>query len=151
MNDLPPMPAAAPEPKSKAKPKDPDLVFVMNARTSLYTLRWHDAQHPAPGAAASKFLGPGLNLVAQSIVDACTPKVAGAEFGEHTGGALSLCEPLKLRTGDAVDLASRTSSRQALHAWRKIEKRPDVLAAIAERLEPKAKAPTVSDIEIDAD
>lgn len=158
MSDLPPMPPTPPtEPTPKGKaPKStsagaPDLLFVENLRTSLVTLRYHDAEHPAPGLAASKFLGPGVNLIARSIVDACTRKdkdgkIVG-EFAEGLNGALALVEPLKLRTHEAVALAGRTSSRQALHAWRKDEKCGEVLAAIAERLSPKAKkaAPTDDD------
>lgn len=131
---IPPMPDPTPDPKTKSK--GPEFTFVENRRSSLFTLRWHDKDAPAPGAANAKYLGSGLNYVAVSTVKACTLK--GEEFGAQTGGAIAEVNPLIMRTQEIVELVGRTSSRQACYELRKIDKRPEVQAAIDKRLERKA-------------
>jgi len=131
---MPPAPEtdAAKASKSKAKP---EFVFVLNETRGPRTLNYREPDVQGHAPATSKILGPGLNWVAASIVDRCTAK--GEEFGAVFGGEVRVVDPTKLLTRDAQDQAKHCASRQAAREWRKIERRPDVVAALDERLKPK--------------
>lgn len=119
----PPNPAPA--------PTQPRMLFVRNRRAALVTLHWRDEQHPAPGAAAAKYLGPGLGLVAEHQLAACSP---GGRVEDFSHPLVEVLDPCAVREFEAIELASGAGSRQALYAWRKLESRPSVLAAIEARL-----------------
>lgn len=145
--NIPPMPEPAPKGKPRAAKTEPDFVFVENTRTSLFTLRWH-ASKPEFGAATErKFLGPGLNVLARTIADACALK--GLTFEETFGNELVIRQPLAMPTHEATALAARTSSRQACHAWLKIETRAEVKDALHKRLAPKPAADVVDEDDTD--
>lgn len=65
--------------------------------------------------------------------------IKGETLDEATNGALREVDPERLSERDAAALAARSTSRNGLQEWRRVEKREKVLAAIDERLR-KAKA-----------
>lgn len=117
--------------KGKAKPATPEFVFVENAAKGPRTLFWRDEETPGTSAAKSKILGPGLNWTASTIVAKNTIK---GRFADGFGGLVRVVDPCQLPIERALELARNSASRQAVIEWRRIETRPEVLKAIAERL-----------------
>jgi hypothetical protein len=127
-----------PKAEKKAAPK---FVFVLNERLALYTLHWREGikNDKDDQAARRKDIGPGLNLVAESVL---SKVLLPGETLEDTH-KLSIVDPLKLRDGQALDMIKRTSSRQALIEWRKRGPSTAVADALTVRLDkPKASAET---------
>lgn len=71
---------------------------------------------------------PGLNYLSRTDVERC-----GVDF-DKTEGRLQIADPTTMPEFQAIEIAKITSSRKALQAWSKNEKRVKVLTAIEARL-----------------
>lgn len=104
----------------------PAFVFVDNKTERLLGLR-RNGKAPKGVAPPQEetFLGRGLNYVRADYVEA-NPDLES--FG------MALVDPCKITDGAVKDVLHRCTSRQAIAAWGKLEKRPRVLEQIKARL-----------------
>lgn len=107
--------------------KPPTFVFVDNRTERLIKL----SRKAESGAREHTYLGRGLNFTRAEYI-AANP--------EHTDLGLAIADPSTFGAGEVEHVLQRCTSRQALHEWAKIEKRPQVVAKIKARLD-KRPAP----------
>lgn len=106
----------------------PPFVFVDNLTERLIMLRRPikgEAIKGQPTAQESTMVGRGLNYVRADYVE--------ANLDLDTFG-MALVDPCKIAEHDVDRVLHRCTSRQAIVAWGKLEKRPKVLASIKARL-----------------
>lgn len=106
------------------KRKAPAFVFADNRTERLTKL----SRKTSSGERENTYLGRGLNYVRAEYI-AATP--------EHVEFGIALVDPSSFSAGEVEAVLQRCTSRQAMHEWAKIEKRPNVLAKIKHRLENK--------------
>jgi hypothetical protein len=126
------------ETKTETKTK-PRFVFVDNPTERLLSLRRASGKAPkgAPPPQEKTAIGLGLNYVRADYVSGTT----------ELGFGMTLVDPTKIPDGLVAAAVKRCTSRQAMHAWAKIEKRPKVIELLKARLS-RAPAPAA---EIDRD
>jgi hypothetical protein len=136
MSEAPPIEPDANIDTNKAKKAGPSFVFVDNSTERLLALR-RNGKAPKGTAPPQEetFLGRGLNYVRADYVEANPDMDA---FG------MSLVDPCKIPDGMVAGVLQRCTSRQAMLAWGKLEKRPKVIAQIKARLN---RAPTTAEDE----
>lgn len=119
------------------KKTPPLFVFIDNPTERLLALRRVTGPAPKgqPAPQERTAIGRGLNYVCADYVSDKTPLAFG----------MSVVDPTKIPEHDVARQLQRCTSRQAMHEWAKLEKRPNVLAQIKARLNRNSVAASTDD------
>jgi hypothetical protein len=117
------------------KPR-PTFIFVDNPTERLLSLRRVSGEAPKgqPAPQEKTAIGRGLNYVRSDYVSSHT----------ELGFGMTVVDPCKIPDGMVATVLQRCTSRQAMIAWSKVEKRAKVIEQIKARLN---RAPTTAEDE----
>ncbi len=118
------------------KPSSPKFAFVHNTSERLVMLRRPTGEAPIKGQPTGQeatAVGRGICYVRQEYVD------ANPDMGVL---GLELVDPTRIPDAAVPEMLRRCTSRQALHMWAGLEKRPKIIDMIKARLAKPAAAPS---------
>lgn len=120
------------------KPQASATVAVRNTQARVIVLAYNTTVEAVDGRRLHPreiTITPGLNLVDRAELEKCAHKGELEELERATGYELEIFGgPHELGSHEAIRLAKETSSRKVLAAWRSVERRENVIAAIDEQL-----------------
>ena len=108
-----------------AQPSKPSQVWLVNRGDALLNLSY---RKDGDRLATSVPLAPGANVIDRDVFERCGVGLDAFD------GRLRVEQPWERHEMDAIELAKRTGSRQALNAWANQEQRKSVKDAIAAKL-----------------